>query len=262
MRLIRRLARFRYKGPTDALMKSAAFARVNGFFGRQVISFSMEDFGLGVIRNPFKLRAVQNKYIQNQYVYEYEHLTDPDIVAGKKKFEVVWQFIEGRIDKNERILEVGCNSGFNLGLLYDIGYTELYGIEPSPVAVSYAHEHRPYLKDTVKLGFFGPKASDIQAKFVMFIDSADRVPYNAGLFDAIDRCALEYVFIGTGELAENYPRNWVYEMARKGFLCIEKRVANAYGIPIGLESTRGLQLEFWSAFLFRRLEPKTSIDNS
>ena len=256
MGLIRRLTKFRYKGPTDALKKSAAFARINEFFGRQIISFNMTVFTLGMITRPFRQRAERNKYVQNPNIYEYEDIC-PDIMFRK--------FIEGRINKNERILDVGCNSGFHLGLLHDIGYTELYGIEPSLAAVSYAHEHRPYLKETVKLGFFGPKTSDIQAKFVMFINSADRVPTmpdNAGLFEAIDRCALEYVYIATGELNQNYPRNWVYEMARKGFLCIEKRVFNHSGIPIGLENTMGWQLELASAFLFRRLEPKTTIDAS
>ena len=254
MRLITRFTRRRFKGPADALKKGSVFARVNGFFGRTVISFGGINYGLGIIANPFRRKGIRDKFLY-QPVIENEDVTDPTLLVGKNKFDLVLSFIEGRIGKNEKILDVGCNGGFNLGLLHDHGYTELYGIEPSFAAVNYAHEHRPYLKETVKQGFFGPKKNNVQAKLVMFMDSADRVPYNFGLFEAIDECASEYVFIGTGELWESHPRDWIYEMARKGFLCIEKQVVGQHGKPTGRQGIDGVETMGWSAFLFRRLGP-------
>jgi len=256
MSLIGRFTRLSFKGPADALKKGSVFARINGFFGRTIVSFSGESYGLGLIGNPFNRNSLNNHFVKTQGVIEHDNSSDPTRIFGKGKFDFVWSFIEGRIEKHERILDVGCNGGFNLGHFHDLGFTDLYGIEPSLNAVKHAHEHRPYLKETVKQGFFGSKEMNIQAKLVMFMDSADRVPYHAGLFEAIDKCAGEYVFIGTGELWETYPRDWVYEMARKGFLCIEKRVVGEHGQLMGRQILEdGEEIMGWSAFLFRRLAP-------
>ena len=259
MRLIARFSRRPFKGPADALKKGTVFARINGFFGRTVISFGGVNYGLGIIGNPFHRNSLQNHFLHVQPIIDNENETEPTLVVGKNKFDVVWRFIEGRIEKNDRILDVGCNGGFNLELLHDLGYTELYGIEPSINAVKHAHEHRPYLRETVKHGFFGPRKNNVQAKLVMFMDSADRVPYRAGLFEAIDQCATEYVFVGTGELWETYPRDWIYEMARKGFLCIEKQVVGEHGKPTGRQGIVGPEKMGWSAFLFRRLGPNGAV---
>jgi pseudaminic acid biosynthesis-associated methylase len=42
-----------------------------------------------------------------------------------------------------RVLEVGCNVGWNLVYLERLGVRELYGIEPQPVAVERARHRRP-----------------------------------------------------------------------------------------------------------------------
>jgi len=42
------------------------------------------------------------------------------------------------------------------------------------------------------------------------------------LFETINKCAKKYVFIATGEFVENFPRDWHFEMARIGFICVEK----------------------------------------
>ncbi len=42
-----------------------------------------------------------------------------------------------------RILEVGCNVGWNLAYLERLGITELYGIEPQPGAVARARQRGP-----------------------------------------------------------------------------------------------------------------------
>ena len=246
-----------FASTTDSYRRGTVFARINGFFRRRVIQFNSSQYLLPLTQHPFKRISESDKWNQADSVYEYEYeKNDPDFLAATNKVAMIYQLIEGRINKDQKIFDVGCNSGFALGLFHDYGFTHLYGVDPVPAAIAYAQQHRSFLADTVKLGFFGPKEFDVTADLVMFIDSADRVPYKARLFEAIERCSLEYVVIGTGELVENFPRNWVYEMSRKGFICLEKKVVDSYGKPVGTNGIQEVPLDFWSLFLFRRIEPR------
>ena len=49
------------------------------------------------------------------------------------------------IDKDAKILEVGCNYGTKLKSLQQIGYKNLYGIDIQPKAIEQAHKNRPEL---------------------------------------------------------------------------------------------------------------------
>jgi pseudaminic acid biosynthesis-associated methylase len=53
-----------------------------------------------------------------------------------------WRRLLGGIEP-VRVLEVGCNVGWNLVYLERLGITELYGIEPQPDAVERARQRRP-----------------------------------------------------------------------------------------------------------------------
>ena len=48
---------------------------------------------------------------------------------------------------NPSILEVGCNAGRNLKVLYEHGYSKLQAIEISPDAISFLRSNLPQLKD-------------------------------------------------------------------------------------------------------------------
>ena len=75
---------------------------------------------------------------------------NPQTVDGlntldKKRFgftrEEINQEFLGELDKNIRILEVGCNIGVQLMTLQKMGFTNLYGIELQPYAVEEARKN-------------------------------------------------------------------------------------------------------------------------
>jgi pseudaminic acid biosynthesis-associated methylase len=59
---------------------------------------------------------------------------------GVSRREMNDEFL-GRLPKDIRILEVGCNTGMQLACLKGMGFTELYGIELQPYAVEKAKEY-------------------------------------------------------------------------------------------------------------------------
>lgn len=252
----RRVTLRTFSSATDAYKRGTAFARINGFFRRRVIQFNNNGYIVPMTSNPFHRQSEPERWSQVDSIYEYPEEDGSDYLRAENKFKMVLKLIENRVTKDQWVFDVGCNSGYVLGMFHDHGYSNLCGVDPVPDAIAYAHEKRPYLSKTVKLGPFGPKQSDMLAHLITFFDSADRIPYDAGLFEAIDRCSLDYVVIGTGELNENFPRNWVYEMSRKGFICLEKRVVDSHGHPIGDNYVNETPLDFWSLFLFRRIEPR------
>lgn len=65
-------------------------------------------------------------------------------VAPVGRSEALAAFITD-IDKDARILEVGCNVGRNLAYLYDHGWTNVEGLEISPHAVKLLRETYPQL---------------------------------------------------------------------------------------------------------------------
>jgi len=55
--------------------------------------------------------------------------------------------LQGHIDQQSSILEVGCNVGRNLNHLYRMGYRNLAGVEINPHAVARLRESYPHLAD-------------------------------------------------------------------------------------------------------------------
>jgi pseudaminic acid biosynthesis-associated methylase len=78
---------------------------------------------------------------------------------GKTKIEMNQDFI-GNLDKNIRILEVGCNTGMQLNGLQRMGYTNLFGVELQPYAVEKAKEYTRGINLLCGSGFDLPFKND------------------------------------------------------------------------------------------------------
>ena len=196
--------------------------------------------------------------------YEYR---DP---AGREEalghFEIAYNLVKDRIQKDSVIFDVGCSAGFFLELWHDRGFTRLHGLDPQEGAIEYARKHRPYLD--VEVGFFGPPQHDVQCDLLVFFQTVFRVPYQQRLFDAIDRCSRKYVMISWVEDSCNlFVRDLHVGLAERGFICIEKRVFTDDLVPFGTEGADGLMIDyddkgglvpkFVSHYLFRRVAPGT-----
>lgn len=67
--------------------------------------------------------------------------TDRNNVARNARVEA-WRWILGDIPPTS-VLEVGCNAGWNLTYLRELGWTDLHGVEPQAYAVEVARGREP-----------------------------------------------------------------------------------------------------------------------
>ena len=223
---------------------------INERLKRAFFSFDAGKYALPLLANPFTSRRQCAIWSDKADVYEYEPGASGS--KGDAIFSQALAMIEGRVGRNDLVFDIGCNSGYFLGRFHDAGYVRLAGLDPQKRAIEHLNRHRPYIRSF--LGFFGEVEHGLEADLVTFFSSIDRIPYSARLFDAIAACARKYVMIVTPEFGENFKRDWHFEMARIGFMCIAKRVLDAALAPVGVSSSADFASESLSFFLFRRIE--------
>lgn len=82
--------------------------------------------------------------------------------------------ILNKLPKNARILEIGCGNGFVLKAIYDLGYKNVYGIEPSIDAIKKSHSKikKNIIIDILKPGLFDKESFD----FIFFFQTLDHIP--------------------------------------------------------------------------------------
>jgi SAM-dependent methyltransferase len=212
-----------FKSKSDSFSKRKLFGLINNFFNAHIFAFSTKFYHMPFMASLGIGNSHAKSWIDREVIYEYTD--EKNAFLSKEKndyyFNNVWLplFID-RVDYGDSILDIGCNSGYNLSLFYNKGFQDLYGIEPQKSAVEFIKKNRHYIN--ISEGFFDASNNSISADCLIFIGSIDRIPYSSRLFDMIDKCAKKYVFISTSEFVENFPRDWHYEMARIGFICVEK----------------------------------------
>jgi len=211
-----------FKSDGDSFSKRKFFGSINSFFNKHLFAVSRTFYHMPFMSSLAAGDSHAKSWVDREDNYEYTN--EEGAVHSKEKndycFNKIWLplFID-RVGYTDSILDIGCNSGYNLSLLHNKGFNNLYGIEPQKSAVEFVKKNREYINITE--GFFDTK-SCISADCLMFVGSIDRIPYSSRLFEMINKCAKKYVFIATGEFVENFPRDWHFEMARIGFICIEK----------------------------------------
>ena len=260
---LRNIKNRRYKSPEDLYRKRTRFGELNEFLRYQVINSDENRYSLPLLSNPVKGRD-QLKQWQGSTDMFYEYLDDDRRAEALRRFNFMYEMVRERIEPDTKILDVGCNTGFFLEQWHKAGYTNLHGLDPSTSAVKYATQNRPFLNVTE--GHFGPKQYDIECDLLVFFGSIFRVPYGNNLFDALDRAINKYALIWVQESLDDFHRDLHIGLARKGILCIEKRVVSPNYVPIGHEETEGplidmaddgaVTRQFHSHFLFRRIEPR------
>jgi len=261
-RFVRSIKNRPYASPDDLYRKRTWFGEINEFFKYQIISSDELNYAPPFLGNPMRARNEKTKWRDETDLF-YEYLDDDRQAEALRRFEFMHDMIKDRVGKNETIFDVGCNTGFFLEQFHRKGYTDVCGLDPMHAAVRYAQEHRPYLK--VREGSFGPMQFDTVCDLLVFFGSITRVPYSDRLFDAIDRCARKYVLVWIQESLDDFHRDIHVGLAKKGFICIEKRTVSPEYIPIGHAGATGPMVRFvgdgkverlfHSHFLFRRVDP-------
>ena len=82
--------------------------------------------------------------------------------------------ILNKLPKNSNILEIGCGNGFVLKAIYDLGFKNVCGIEPSTDAVNHSDPKiKKHIKaDILKSNLFSPSIFD----FIIFFQTFDHIP--------------------------------------------------------------------------------------
>lgn len=215
-----------YANAAELWAKKTKLGQINEAFGMQVFSSDGERY----THIPFLNNILRDWTRNQQYtakgghgIYDYDegsHLYYRREWA-EKTFNLTFDLIKNYVSKEDRILDCCCGSGWQMDQFYVRGYTNIIGIDADAAQVAYAKEKRPHLE--IVPGFFGPKKNDISCDVMLWFDSISRIPYHFRLFDAIDRCARKFVVINSQEACNDCYRDPHYNLAKKGFMLLEKR---------------------------------------
>ena len=125
----------------------------------------------GLIRSNFVLEepSIHKLYRKSKFTYEDEagNLADSYLAA--------LQPILRELPKDARILEIGCGNGFLLKALYDRGYQNVFGMEPSADAVAKSDRtiRNRIVADPLKSGVFQSSTFHLICFFQLFDHISD-----------------------------------------------------------------------------------------
>jgi SAM-dependent methyltransferase len=108
-------------------------------------------------------QAEFNKYYETMSKYEFNYSEGMVANDYNVHFQKIVDFIVPRLpDKNARILDIGCSTGSLLNLLKQAGYTNLFGIDPSPACVRTVRELYKIEASVNNIaGFESPQKADL-----------------------------------------------------------------------------------------------------
>lgn len=142
----------------------------------------------------------------------------PRYLEGKERSYFLLEKIgELFSEKDIRILEIGCNVGRNLNVLFEDGYQNLCGIEINPNAVKAMREYFPQMAK--KSLIFNAKIEDMikgfkDKEFDLVFTMAVLMhihPQSEWIFDEMVRITKKYLIIiedESGVATKNFPRNY------------------------------------------------------
>lgn len=270
-----------YRSADELWRRRVSMGETNERFHRRIWSSTDQGYNrFPFMTNPLYSRSRRKFYTNQEDIYEYsEHGTAAFHKRrdwADKTFAAMFELVKDRVDPTDKVFDVGTSAGYQLDNFHKQGFTNLWGIDPNPAAIQSGRKLRPHLNFVE--GFFGPPESDVECDLMTWFDTIYRIPYEAGLFDAIDRCARKYVLITTQEALNDLYRDLHVGLGKRGFICIEKRTYTEFDKsqatvedfrPYGIEGADGPMVElgnresgastrraFRSFMLFRRVEPR------
>lgn len=134
--------------------------------------------GLGFLQYSFTDKELENRYINHFYVSPFENIGVTQFTTNSYKY-----VLENE-PKNNKILEVGCSSGYFLYLMQKNGFTDVAGIEPSKYAQEGIKNGVNIINDFFDKKYFKEKYDTVMSFFV-FEHLPDPVSIFKDLIDII-----------------------------------------------------------------------------
>jgi len=162
--------------------------------------------------------------------------------------------LERLISKEDLILDLGCNCGFNLNEVKKAGFTAVSGLDISRTAIEYGKQTFGLTGDELLTGSFEERLPEMlqkNRKFTLVYSMGATLELVHPSFDIIKAiCDItdRYVLLVISEWGHRYPRFWEYEFNRQGFLLVKCLRPFNGGLP------DKEPLAMISLLLFQRLE--------
>jgi 2-polyprenyl-3-methyl-5-hydroxy-6-metoxy-1,4-benzoquinol methylase len=137
----------------------------------------------------------------------------PEIIEQNKKTYLAYLELIKKVLPRGRVLEIGCGRGFLLKMLTDSGY-ECSGVEPSPMASSFARDHFALNVETAYLA--GSTFYEQSFDLVILVDVFEHISDGQAFLESITHVLKPggHLFLCTGNIASFSARfagpNWGY----------------------------------------------------
>lgn len=135
--------------------------------------------------------------------------------------------VESRVQKSDKILDLGCNCGYYLKTLKHAGFTQLTGVDISKDAIVYGQKEFDLQGVELHIGSFEdtlPKLVKQRRKFDLIFSMGATIELVHPSFDIIKHLTLlsgKYVVLFINEWGHATPRHYEYEFQRYGFLMVK-----------------------------------------
>jgi len=152
-------------------------------------------------------RAIRNMFIKQASLQEcHEYWADPpdlsnpqtNYIQGDEISELVLRIMDEYVERESKVLEIGCNIGRNLNLLNKNGYKELTGVDICGIALELLKTTYNGLSEACEL-----YKSSIEDMITKIPDRAYKVIYTTAVLEHL-HIDSEWVFGGMARITDDY----------------------------------------------------------
>jgi len=224
--------------------------------------FKMSNLISKIVNLPYMGKLVPHPNLEKTYKYwgsPYDDANKPIcyLIGEERSKALLDIFNRFNIEKESKILELGCNVGRNLNFLYNEGFKNLYGIEINTEAIQLMKKHYPEMSKIAsiynttieeKIKEFGNGFFDVVFTMAVLMHIH---PKSEMIFSEMSRITNKYLVtmeVEKGVARRNYERNYKLVFEKLGMKEIASINCNDNMIPdpIGNSVAR--------VFVHRRLE--------
>lgn len=141
-------------------------------------------------------------------------------------------YIMKSVEQNSSILDMCCNCGRHLFVLWEKGYKNLHGVDINPYAIEYSKKAFPNIQNDVSftvssLELFLSETPSSQYDIVYTVGtSIEMVDPSFPLVYEMCRIAKNYCFLFVKDDMPPYPRHWEFEFLKCGAYLVFKEALN------------------------------------